>query len=133
MQGGLDRSLPCIFQSPLSWAEHRVMFRRDSSALDNQAHAILDRQAAVLQAYPSLPVTVWGHVDPEEARRASGAALGFQRANAVRDYLILRGVAPERISTNSRGDRAMIVKDHTETALAIMRTATTETEDNPRK
>lgn len=132
IQGGLDRSLPCVFQSPLSWEDHKVIFPRSSSALDNQAKAILDRQIDILRNYPGLAFTIWGHVDHEEAKQPDGKALGFQRANAVRDYLVGRGIDPARITTDSRGDRAMIIKDRTEKALAVMRTATTETDDNPR-
>lgn len=45
IHGGIDRSLPCSFQSPLPWQDHRVMFARGSSTLDAEAKAILDRQA----------------------------------------------------------------------------------------
>lgn len=44
----------------------------------------------------------------------------------------MRGIAPERISTDSRGDHAIIPRDGSEGTLAAMRFATTETEDNPR-
>ncbi len=90
------------------------------------------RPIGILRGYPTLAFTVWGHVDHEEAKEPDGKALGFQRANAVRDYVVSRGIGPTRITTDSRGDRAMIVKDRTERALAVMRTVTTETEDNPR-
>lgn len=132
VQGGLDRSLPCVFRSPLQWADHRVMFTRNSSVLDSQAKAVLDKQAEILRGHPALPFTVWGHVDHKEATGKNGKALGFQRANAVRDYLIAHGIAPERITTNSRGDKAMVIASRAEDALAVMRYATTETEDNPR-
>lgn len=97
-----------------------------------QAKAILDRQAEILRGFPSLALTVWGHADSEEVKNATGKALSFQRASTVRDYLVMRGIAPERISTDSRADRAMIPKDHSEGTLALMRFASTETEDNPR-
>ncbi|MCR6629229.1 MAG: OmpA family protein [Magnetospirillum sp.] len=108
------------------------MFPRNSSVLDDRAKVILDRQADILQGYPGLAFTIWGHVDHEEAKQPDGKALGFRRANAVRDYLVGRGIDPARITTDSRSDRAMIVKDRTEKALAVMRIVTTETEDNPR-
>lgn len=132
VQGGVDRSLPCIFLSPLPWDIHRVMFPANSSALDDRAKAVLDQQAEILRSYPDLAFTVWGHVDIDEANTVDGKALGFRRANAVRDYLVMHGIAPERITTDSRGDHAMIPMDKDEGTLAAMRYATTETEDNPR-
>lgn len=50
----------------------------------------------------------------------------------MRDYLVLRGITAERISTDSRGDHAILPRDLSEGTLAAMRFATTETEDNPR-
>lgn len=125
---GVDQSLPCYFHSPLPHADGRVMFGRGSHRLDDKAKAVLDRQAEILRRYPDLAFTIWGHLDHEEAEAPNGQALGFERARVVRDYLVLRGIAPDRITTDSRGDRAMIVKDRSEAGLAIMRYASTETE-----
>lgn len=131
VRGGIDRSMPCILHSPVPQEFARVEFARESSDLGDEAKAILDRQAEILRRYPGLAMTVWGHVDHEEARLTGGQALGYQRADAVRDYLVARGVAPERISTDSRGNRwAIPMEPLSEAALASMRFAGTETEDN---
>lgn len=127
--GGIDRSLPCVFHSPLPYTDSKVMFGRGSDHLDDKAKAVLDRQAEILRRTPNLAITVWGHVDHEEATAPTGQALGFKRASAVRDYLALQGVSSDRITTNSRGDRAMIVKDRSEEGLAVMRYASTEAEE----
>lgn len=106
------------------------MFERGSSELDAKAKAVLDRQAEILRGYPDLLLTVWGHVDFYEVKTPNGEALGFRRALAVRDYLVMRSVAPGRIATNSRGNRWIITLNPSEEALADMRFASTETEDN---
>ncbi|MEW5728594.1 MAG: OmpA family protein [Pseudomonadota bacterium] len=123
--------MPCFLHSPLPQDLARVGFGRGSSTLDPQAKAVLDRQAEILRGYPDLPMTVWGHVDHEEAKLPGGQALGYQRAAAVRDHLVARGVAPERISTDSRGNRwAIPMEPLSESALASMRFDSTETHDN---
>lgn len=129
VQNGVDRSLPCRLRSPLPSGLDRVGFEQGSHALDGRSQAILDRQAEILRAYPSILVTVYGHVDHREAAEAGGRALGYNRALAVRDYLIRRGVLPERISTDSRGDRWALPMTASEEALSAMRFASTEVAD----
>jgi len=80
----------------------RVFFTVDSSVLTPQARATLDRQAQWLGQYGQYAFTVEGHAD-ERGTREYNLALGARRANAVRDYLISRGVATGRMRTISYG------------------------------
>ena len=56
----------------------------------------LDQQASWLLAYPDVEVDLAGHTDAVGAN-AYNQDLGLRRANAVRDYLIARGIAPDRM------------------------------------
>lgn len=80
----------------------RVFFETDSSSVDGAAQAILDRQARWLAQYPNYTFTVEGHAD-ERGTREYNLALGARRSAAVRDYLIARGIAANRIRTVSYG------------------------------
>lgn len=80
----------------------RVFFTVDSSALSPQAQATLDRQAQWLGQYGQYGFSVEGHAD-ERGTREYNLALGARRANSVRDYLISRGVAANRMRTISYG------------------------------
>ena len=80
----------------------RVFFTVDSSTLTQQARATLDRQAQWLDQYGQYAFTVEGHAD-ERGTREYNLALGARRANSVRDYLISRGVAGNRMRTISYG------------------------------
>ncbi len=80
----------------------RVFFDTDSSALRGDARATLQRQAAWLNQYPDVQVTVEGHAD-ERGTREYNLALGARRANSAKDYLVSLGVAPSRIQTISYG------------------------------
>ncbi|MEJ2374930.1 MAG: peptidoglycan-associated lipoprotein Pal [Pseudolabrys sp.] len=81
----------------------RVFFSTDSSELSAQARATLDKQAQWLNRYPQYGAfTVEGNAD-ERGTREYNLALGARRAQAVRDYLISRGVAAGRIRTISYG------------------------------
>ncbi len=64
---------------------------------------VLDTNAEWLKANPRQPVAIEGAADPRGSRDYN-LALGDRRARAVRDYLIARGVAPERITILSAGE-----------------------------
>ncbi len=81
----------------------RVFFETDSSELTPQSRATLDKQAQWLTNYTQYSqFTVEGHAD-ERGTREYNIALGARRAQAVRDYLISRGVAANRMQTISYG------------------------------
>jgi peptidoglycan-associated lipoprotein len=80
----------------------RVFFDSDSSELNGQAVATLDKQAQWLTRYSQYAFTVEGHAD-ERGTREYNFALGARRAEAVKNYLAARGVAGSRIRTISYG------------------------------
>jgi peptidoglycan-associated lipoprotein len=81
----------------------RVFFETDSSELTTQARATLDKQAQWLTNYSQYSqFTVEGHAD-ERGTREYNIALGARRAQAVRDYLVSRGIQAQRMRTISFG------------------------------
>jgi peptidoglycan-associated lipoprotein len=80
----------------------RVFFDSDSSELTPTAQATLDKQARWLQQYHRGNFTIEGHAD-ERGTREYNFALGARRAEAAKNYLIARGIAPSRIRTTSYG------------------------------
>ena len=81
----------------------RVFFETDSSELSAQSRATLDKQAQWLNTYSQYgQFTIEGHAD-ERGTREYNIALGARRAQTVRDYLISRGVAANRMRTISYG------------------------------
>jgi len=80
----------------------RVFFESDQSDLTPQARSTLDKQAQWLQQYNRYSFTIEGHAD-ERGTREYNIALGARRAQTVRDYLISRGIAANRMRTISYG------------------------------
>jgi peptidoglycan-associated lipoprotein len=80
----------------------RVFFESDSSELTRQSVTTLEKQAQWLRAYPQYQFIVEGHAD-ERGTREYNIALGARRAQAVRDYLVSRGVQAQRMRTISYG------------------------------
>ncbi len=81
---------------------NRVLFDYDRYNLRPAAQATLERQAAWLNSYPNVTVTIEGHCD-ERGTREYNLALGARRANAAKDYLVSLGINPLRITTISYG------------------------------
>jgi peptidoglycan-associated lipoprotein len=90
----------------------RVFFETDSSELTPQSRATLDKQAQWLNNYNQYgQFTIEGHAD-ERGTREYNLALGARRAQTVRDYLVSRGVATNRMRTISYGkERPVAVCD----------------------
>jgi peptidoglycan-associated lipoprotein len=80
----------------------RVLFGYDRSDLEDSGRSTLQKQAAWLQRYPTVVLTIEGHAD-ERGTREYNLALGARRAQAVRDYLVSLGVSGARIDTISYG------------------------------
>jgi len=80
----------------------RVFFENDSSELTSQSVATLEKQAQWLQIYNQYTFTIEGHAD-ERGTREYNIALGARRAQAVRDYLVSRGIQAQRMRTISYG------------------------------
>lgn len=81
----------------------RVFFGFDQASLSDEAKATVEKLAAWLKQYPQRTVTIEGHAD-ERGTREYNLALGARRANAVRDYLIVMGIDPNRVETVSFGE-----------------------------
>lgn len=79
-----------------------VYFTTDSTVLSAEAEQILAGQARWLSQYGNYAILIEGHAD-ERGTREYNIALGAKRAAAAKDYLISRGVQPNRIRTVSYG------------------------------
>ena len=80
----------------------RVFFESDQTDLTPRAQATLDGQARWLQQYNRGAITVEGHAD-ERGTREYNFALGSRRAESTKEYLVARGISPERIRITSYG------------------------------
>ncbi|MEM8489266.1 MAG: peptidoglycan-associated lipoprotein Pal [Pseudomonadota bacterium] len=77
-------------------------FDFDSSTLRSDVQDALDAHIALLKTNNSS-VRLEGHTD-ERGTRDYNLALGERRANSVRDYMVVNGIASYRIETVSFGE-----------------------------
>ena len=80
-----------------------VHFAFDHADVEGLTAAVLDSVAAAMLQVPDVLVELVGHTDVRGPSEYN-ALLGERRAEAVRRYLVDRGVAAERIQARSRGE-----------------------------
>ncbi|WP_424987724.1 peptidoglycan-associated lipoprotein Pal [Microbulbifer sp. S227A] len=102
----------------------RVLFAVDQSTISAQGRTTLDAQANWLKANADYTAVIEGHAD-EKGTREYNLALGARRANAVREYLVSRGVAGNRLRTVTYGKERPIEICSEESCYARNRRAVT--------
>ena len=88
-------------------------FAVNSSALRSGLYAELDRVAQVLAAYPQTTIFVAGHTDSTGSEEYN-MKLSQQRADSVKNALIQRGVAAQRITAVGYGEGQPVGDNQTE-------------------
>ena len=94
-----DPTSPLFFNQTIG---DRVLFAVDTSTITPQGKTILDGQAQWLQTNADYRAVIEGHAD-EQGTTEYNLALGARRANAVREYLVSKGVPTSRMRTISYG------------------------------
>jgi len=89
-----------------------VLFASGKSTLLRTARQKLNMVAEVLNNEPDRPITVQGHSDAKGSE-ARNQVLSQLRAEAVKDYLVERGIAEDRISATGAGSSRPMTTNET--------------------
>jgi outer membrane protein OmpA-like peptidoglycan-associated protein len=81
-----------------------IHFAFDKSELTDSARAILDEKVELFRANPQMSVMIVGYTD-RFGSSAYNVALGAQRANAAKSYIVTHGVNASRVLVESQGER----------------------------
>ncbi|MEX3951757.1 OmpA family protein [Paraburkholderia sp. EG287B] len=101
-QGLLDQTL----------ANRTIEFETGSATLTPQGRAILDQMAAVLVKMNTRTVAIIGHTD-NAGNRTSNIALSQARADAVKGYLVGKGISPQQMTATGVGPDQPIASNDT--------------------
>jgi outer membrane protein OmpA-like peptidoglycan-associated protein len=96
----------------------RIFFDTGRNTIQDRSHALLDEIASVIVAHPELKkIRIEGHTDnvgPDN----NNLRLSQARAEAVRDYLVRKGVAPARLDARGFGEMYPLASNDTEAGRA---------------
>jgi outer membrane protein OmpA-like peptidoglycan-associated protein len=101
-------------------------FDFDQSTLSAEAKTLLDKDVHILNENPKINVRMAGYTSAKGTEDIN-QKISERRANAVRDYLIEKGIAPDRITTIGYGRTRPAVYEvtpgdiHSKEAMANMR------------
>ena len=94
-----------------------VTFAPGSAEIDAASAIVLDVAAGEILARTGVRIRVEGHTDGVGSAE-SNEALSQRRAEAVRRYLVRKGVAPQRLETRARGASSPVASNETEEGRA---------------
>lgn len=97
-----------------------VLFSTNSAVLNPGGYAEIDRVAGVLTRYPETRISVEGHTD-SQGSDAHNQKLSEDRALAVKNALVNRGVDPARIQVVGYGESRPIAGNETEAGRQLNR------------
>ncbi|MBX7217454.1 MAG: OmpA family protein [Candidatus Kapabacteria bacterium] len=97
-----------------------VNFDFDKAAIKSTSMPAIDNMYALMRTYPRLTIELRGHTD---SRNSTGdpnynVKLSQRRADAVKEALVKRGIAPDRITAIGFGERQPIADNGTDEGRA---------------
>jgi OmpA-OmpF porin, OOP family len=99
----------------------KVYFDSNKATIQRRSFKLLDQVAKVILEHPELEkVWIEGHTD-ERGSNQYNAELSQRRAEAVREYLIKKGVAPQRLEARGMGRSMPVAPNTTEKGRAANR------------
>ncbi|MHB0974649.1 MAG: OmpA family protein [Thiobacillus sp.] len=90
-----------------------VNFDFDKATLRQEDIAIIDRDVASLDSWGNVNIEVAGHTD-SRGSDAYNMNLSQQRAEAVRNYLVSKGIAADRLSAKGYGESQPVADNATD-------------------
>lgn len=105
-------------EAVLAMVAERIRFDFDRSNIrPGEDTRVLEQKLRVLQANPGLELEIVGHCD-ERGSDEYNLALGQRRSLSAKQFLVDRGINPDRISVRSMGEEQPIDMGHNEDAWA---------------
>lgn len=101
----------------ITMKENIVNFAFDSSDLTSVAKQNLDKLATVLINNPDTNINIYGHTD-SKGSDSYNLALSERRANAVKSYLISKGIAASRMYAKGMGEAEPVADNNTDAGRA---------------
>lgn len=111
-EGMYTYQLDIKFDPPKIFTLENVFFDTGKSSLRAESYKALNDLVEVLKLKPTMLIEIGGHTDNIGSPEAN-LKLSFNRANAVKNYLVGHGIAGERVSVQGYGDTQPVGSNET--------------------
>ncbi len=105
------------------WTLKGAIFDTNKSVIKPEFQSQLDDVAKVLKNTPDLTIEIQGHTDSAGSEKYN-QKLSERRANAVKDYLVSKGIDKDRMTAKGYGELMPVASNDTEEGRAANRRAT---------
>ncbi len=112
-EGMYTYQLDIKYDPPKTYTLENVFFDTGKSSLRPESYKALNDLVEVLKLKPTMVIEIAGHTDSVGSSE-SNLKLSFNRANAVRTYLVSHGIAAERVTAQGYGDTQPVATNDTE-------------------
>jgi OmpA-OmpF porin, OOP family len=97
-----------------------ILFNTSKSTFQEQTYPVLQAMTSILKEYPGSNFSIEGHTDSDGAD-AANQTLSENRAAAVKNYLIDKGISADRLSSAGFGEGSPVAPNTTKAGKALNR------------
>jgi len=108
-----DRDTVIVFVKGKTVVLKGINFEFNKATLMMDSERILWRAYSAMIAYPDVQVVITGHTD-NVGEQAFNQTLSLERAQTVRNWLALKGIASNRMRTVGRGENEPVASNDTD-------------------
>lgn len=108
------------FEAPKSFVLDNCTFETGKAELKPEAYTVLDELVEYLKRKDDERIEVGGHTD-DVGKADANMILSQNRANTVRAYLLMKGIAPERVTAQGYGLTQPVAENDTAEGRALNR------------
>lgn len=112
-------------QSAVKDAENKIFFDKNSGKLNEEAYKALDNLASVMEKNAGYKLLISGYTDAD-GDKALNERLSAERATAVKEYLVKKGVAESRLKSEGLGEKVFLDNNITSAGKRNNRVVTLE-------
>lgn len=108
------------FEAPKAFVLDNCTFETGKAELKPEAYTVLDELVEYLKRKDDEKIEVGGHTD-DVGKAEANMILSQNRANTVRAYLLMKGIAPERVTAQGYGLTQPVAENDTAEGRSLNR------------